>query len=219
MGKFEDQLLSDLLREHGPALAAAERSEERNTRPIWVAAGAVVLAGAVTAGVALVSGGTPAFAVSQNSDGSITVSIKDIAAIAPANKELERLGVPIRAVPTRPDCPSVPASSTGGSAGGGNQPGEPVPPDARPSASVGESQGASVGESPGGMKPEFTVDLGPGGGVTIERSAITPGSNIALGVFTTPNGEVSSMSFAKNDGPMPDCLPSGPPQGRPGGGN
>jgi hypothetical protein len=201
MGKFEDQLLRDLMQDHGSALATAERPKTRNTRPIWVAAGAVVLAGAVTVGLTFVDGGTPAaFAVSENADGSITVSIKDIAAIDPANKELERLGVPIRAVPTRPDC-RIKFDGTGGSAGGGgNRAGGPAdnpePPDnARP-------------------KTEFTIDLRPGGGVRIERSALTPGVNIALGVLTNPDGTVISMSHAKLEGsPMPTCLRSGPPPG------
>jgi hypothetical protein len=201
MGKFEDQLLGDLMREHGPALETAQRPAPRNRRPVWIAAGAVALAGAVTVGLALVDGGTPAaFAVNQNADGSITVSIKDIAAIDPANKELERLGVPIRAVPTRPDC-RLKFDGTGGSAGGGgNRAGGPAdnpePPDnARP-------------------EPEITIDLRPGGGVTIGRSALTPGVHITLAVFTNPDGTVRSMSNAKLEGgPMPTCLPSGPPPG------
>jgi hypothetical protein len=204
MGKFEDQLLGDLMRKHGPALATAQRpAPSRNKRPVWIAAGAVALAGAVTVTLAVVDGGAPAaFAVNQNADGSITVSIKDIAAIDPANKELERLGVPIRAVPTRPDCPLQ--LGTGASAGGG---GEQV------GGPTGNPQPPPDKDLP---KPEFKIDLRPGGGVTIERSALTPGANIALGVFTDPSGTVGSMSFAKIEGgPMPTCLPSDTPPGMP----
>ncbi|MBP2324221.1 hypothetical protein JOF56_004606 [Kibdelosporangium banguiense] len=235
MGKFEDQLLSDLMQNHGPALATAERPRTRNTRPLWIAAGAVALAGAVTVGLTFVDGGTPAaFAVSQNADGSITVSIKDIAAIDPANKELERLGVPIRAVPARPDCPTPGADSggaaggSGGGAGGGGGNGGGAGGGGGSAGGSGSAGGGAVGDSPPAAgasdvprpsdkyepKPEIQVSMQPGGGVTIARSALTPGSSIALAVFTSQDGTVSSMSFAKiESGPMPTCLPSGPPSG------
>jgi hypothetical protein len=202
MGKFEDQLLGDLMREHGPALATAQRPAPRNKRPVWIAAGAVALAGAVTVTLALVDGGAPAaFAVNQNADGSITVSIKDIAAIDPANKELERLGVPIRAVPTRPDCPI--ARGTGASAGGGGE----------------RSDGPTGNPAPLDKnlpEPELSIDASSDGGITIKRSMLTPGASVALGVYTNPDGAVSSMSFAKIEGgPMPTCLPSGIPPDMP----
>jgi hypothetical protein len=208
MGKFEDQLLGDLMREHGPALATAQRPAPRNKRPVWIAAGAVALAGVVTVGLALVDGGTPAaFAVNQNADGSITVSIDDIAAIDPANKELERLGVPIRAVPSRPDCPRI-SGGIGVGAGGG---GEPTggPPENSPAPSGNNPAPSDEAQS----DPEdLTVDMRPGGGVTINRSLLRPGSSIALGVYTNPEGVVISMSVAEiESGPIPTCLPSGAP--------
>lgn len=106
MGKFEDQLLRDLMREHGPALAVAERPEPARrgvARPVLVAAGAVAVTGAAVVGMT-VFGGSPAYAVTENADGTVTVSISDIRAIDPANAELERLGAPVRAVPIRPGC-------------------------------------------------------------------------------------------------------------------
>jgi hypothetical protein len=91
MSKFKDQLFTDLMREHGAALALAELPKpRRNTRPVWVAAGAVAMAGAATAGITLFSAGTPAFAVTDNPDGSVTVSIKDPNALDAANRELAR---------------------------------------------------------------------------------------------------------------------------------
>jgi hypothetical protein len=207
MGKFEDQLLRDLMQNHGQALATAERPETRNTRPIWLAAGAVTLAGAVTVGLTFVDGGTPAaYAINQNADGSISVSIKDIAAIDPANKELERLGVPIRAVPVRPDCPNVwgdRGSAAGG--GGGSADGGGAAGDGQPAAGPSGVPAPSGSEA----KPEIEIDMqSGGGGVKIERSVLTPGASIALAVYTDPGGTVSYMSMAKiESGPMPTCLP------------
>jgi hypothetical protein len=105
MGKFEDQLLCDLMREHGPALAVAERPAPVRrgvSRPV-VAAGVVAAVGAVVAGVA-VFGGSPAYAVTKNGDGTVTLSMSDVRAIDPANAELARLGVPVRAVPIKQGC-------------------------------------------------------------------------------------------------------------------
>ena len=100
MSKFEDQLFNDLIQEHGPALAVAKRPKApRNTRPVWIAAGALAVAGAATAGITLFSGGTPAFAVTENPDGSVTVAVKDLSGLDAANRELARRGLPTM-VPT-----------------------------------------------------------------------------------------------------------------------
>lgn len=111
MGKFEDQLLDDLMREHGPALAGAQRPAPRRTRrTVWIAAGAVALASVMTLGLTLINGGPQAFAVTRNADGSVTVTIKDIAAVDPLNEEMERLGIPIRAIRMSHDCAGIPGS-------------------------------------------------------------------------------------------------------------
>jgi hypothetical protein len=217
MGKFEDQLLGDLMREHGPALATAQRPAPSNRRPVWIAAGAVALAGAVTVGLTFVDGGTPAaYAVNQNADGSITISIKDIAAIDPANKALERLGVPIRAVPARPDC-ALPrdvgsAAGGGGSKGADGGAGAGAPDSGQSAARPSDIPAPSDSEAKG----DIQINMESGGEVTIERPALTPGASIALAVHTDRDGTVSSMSVAKiESGPMPTCLPSGPPTDMP----
>ncbi|TCO46722.1 hypothetical protein [Actinocrispum wychmicini] len=109
MSKFEDQLFDDLIRAHGPTLAEVERPAVKRIRTsVWVAAGAVGLAGATTAGVVLFTGGTPAYAVDQHSDGSVTVSIRDMTAIDDMNRELARRRIPVVAVPMRTGCPRPP---------------------------------------------------------------------------------------------------------------
>lgn len=112
MGKFEDRLLGDLMSEHGSTLAEAQRPAPRRatSRPLWIGGAALGVATAAAVGTTLLGGGSPAYAVTQNPDGTVTVSIKDINAVDAANAELSRLGLPVRAVPLRKDCPdkSVP---------------------------------------------------------------------------------------------------------------
>ncbi|KAA2252461.1 hypothetical protein F0L68_36085 [Solihabitans fulvus] len=74
-------------------------------RPVWIAAGAVALAGAAIAGFAAWGGNSPAaYAVTKNSDGTVTVSIKDIKAIDQANAKLREFGVRAKAVPMTANC-------------------------------------------------------------------------------------------------------------------
>jgi hypothetical protein len=107
MTKFEDQLFDELMEQHGDALATAERPR-RNTRGVWIAAGAAGAAGAAILGLTVFSGGTPAYAVDENPDGSVSVSIKDPSGIGPANEELARRNLPITVLPGpgEPSCPN-----------------------------------------------------------------------------------------------------------------
>ena len=96
MTTFADHLWSDLVREHGPALASAERPEPRRAhrlvRPRVLALG---LAGAGTA-VALALGAvgtTPAYAVTTNADGSVTLQLNETSALPQANAKLEAMGI------------------------------------------------------------------------------------------------------------------------------
>jgi hypothetical protein len=77
MSKFTDQLWSDLVREHGAALAHADRPKGRVRRPRIVAGSTLGLAG-VGAALLLVLGGsaaTPAFAITKQGDGSVLVKL------------------------------------------------------------------------------------------------------------------------------------------------
>nr|WP_042186123.1 hypothetical protein [Kibdelosporangium sp. MJ126-NF4]CEL17102.1 hypothetical protein [Kibdelosporangium sp. MJ126-NF4]CTQ91669.1 hypothetical protein [Kibdelosporangium sp. MJ126-NF4] len=96
MGKFEEQLLSDLMREHGPELATAQRPTRRTTKPGWIAAGAVALAGAATGAVLLWPTQAPASAVTKNNDGTVTVSVNNLSSADDINKELRDKRVPMR---------------------------------------------------------------------------------------------------------------------------
>lgn len=101
MGRFEDRLISDLMGEHGPALAAVDRPEptRRSHRPMWMVAGALSVAAAAAVGFTLAGGGAGAAqAVTMNPNGTVTVTLKDLSQADEANVELAKLGVPIRVV-------------------------------------------------------------------------------------------------------------------------
>jgi hypothetical protein len=82
MSKFTDHLWSDLVHEHGAALAQADRPEPTRARvlrrPRILAGGSLGLAG-IGAALVLILGGTaattPAFAVSRSKDGSVLVHL------------------------------------------------------------------------------------------------------------------------------------------------
>lgn len=105
MSSFEDRLFADLMREHSAVLAEPDSPPlRRGARPVWAVAGAVAVAGLTAAGIGLVTGGTPAYAVSRGADGTVTVSVRKISGVAGANAELRRMGVPVVAVPVRKGC-------------------------------------------------------------------------------------------------------------------
>ncbi len=113
MTSFQDNLLSDLLVVHGSELAGIEPQIQRSRRRSgWLAAGVVAVAAAATGGVATLGHSPAAYAVTQNPNGTVTVSISDIQAIAPANAELQALGVRAKAVPMTSDCSSLEGQAT-----------------------------------------------------------------------------------------------------------
>ena len=106
MSKFEDHLWTEFAREHGDAMARLSRSTVRHAHrgPRLVAGTGLGLAG-VGAAVALVLGATstsPAFAVTRNHDGTVTISIHRYSGIAGANARLNQLGIRARVMPQAP---------------------------------------------------------------------------------------------------------------------
>src|SRR5689334_17213944 len=109
MGKFEDRLWRDLVRRHGAELGQIERPDgqaRRRTRPRLLAGTTLGLAGIGTAIVLiLTAASTPAaFAVNRNSDGTVSVQIKQLAGIKGANEKLAKLGVRANFVQALPGC-------------------------------------------------------------------------------------------------------------------
>jgi hypothetical protein len=98
MTKFAENLWRDLARDHGAALAHADRPEPgraRRPRPRLLAGSTLALAGAGTAIALTVTAttSTPAFAVTRNGDGSVLVTISQTEALPQANQKLTEMGI------------------------------------------------------------------------------------------------------------------------------
>ncbi len=121
MTKFSDQLFDDLMREHGPALTdttlpAQARRHIATRGTLLAGGGALAVAGAVAGAVVAQSGSpahvagsrTPAaYAVTKNSDGTITLAVYQKSGIAGANTRLRQLGdKQVVVVPVEPGCTS-----------------------------------------------------------------------------------------------------------------
>ncbi|MFD4642317.1 hypothetical protein ACFWN2_33760 [Lentzea sp. NPDC058436] len=102
MTTFKDNLLDDLMREHGETVEEAPEQRRRSARPLLAAAGVLAVAGAAT--VAIVSGNSEAYAVTKNADGTVTVTIKDVKGVDGANAKLREYGIRAKAVPMSRDC-------------------------------------------------------------------------------------------------------------------
>src|SRR5258708_5486062 len=113
MSRFEERLWSELLEQHGALLtdpplelapARAQLQPRRRLAPL--AALGLALAAALTAVVIGLSsgGGTPAYAVVSNPDGTITVTIRELVGVKGADEKLASLGVPVRIVRSEAGC-------------------------------------------------------------------------------------------------------------------
>ncbi len=110
MTEFKDRLWRDLVREHGADLARISRPATRprlRPRPRVLAGTTLGLtaAGTITALLLGATASTPAFAVTKNPDGTISVTIRSAQGIAGANAKLASLGVRAQAVPALAGCP------------------------------------------------------------------------------------------------------------------
>ena len=108
MTKFADQLYTDLLHEHGPALDGikppAASPRHLTSRRVVLAASAGGLAVAATAGALVAVSGTPAYALTTHPDGSVSLAVYRAAGIAQANTKLHQLGDRVVVVPVRSGC-------------------------------------------------------------------------------------------------------------------
>ncbi len=111
MSKFEDRLWRHLVREHGSDLAQMRRPAAKHawrSRPRMLAGTTLGLAGIGTAAALLLgaASSSPAFAVTRNSDGTVSVSIDRLSGIAGANQKLASLGIRAKAVAVGVGCDS-----------------------------------------------------------------------------------------------------------------
>ncbi|HEX3493229.1 MAG TPA: hypothetical protein VHU92_28080 [Streptosporangiaceae bacterium] len=109
MTKFEDQLFTHLIEEHGHQLRATRRpARARVRRPAWLAAGATGGAAAITATVLALSSAPALAAYSVTRHGeTVTVSVQRASGVAGANAALHHLHVRVRVVPVRAGCPPI----------------------------------------------------------------------------------------------------------------
>ena len=111
MTKFEDQLYADLVRQHGQDLAGITlpTASQRHitARRVLLATGAGGVAVAAAVGALAAGGGTPAYAVTANPDGTVTLAVYQAPGIAQANAKLRQLGDRVVVVPAEAGCPSI----------------------------------------------------------------------------------------------------------------
>ncbi|MEV1069249.1 hypothetical protein [Streptomyces sp. NPDC050263] len=110
MTKFADQLFADLMQEHGPTLQYTQPpapATRRGSRPMWLTAGALATAGVAATTMVTLTGSSPAYAVTQNADGTVTVRVGWPSGMAGANAKLHNLGLPVVAVPVRSGCTGI----------------------------------------------------------------------------------------------------------------
>jgi hypothetical protein len=105
--RFEDRLLDELRAVVAEAPPAPRGHRSRRRRRILIGAAAATVAACVALGVPLLTGGgTPAYAVSANADGSVTVEISSLADAAGLERKLRDAGVPavVRSLPPGKMC-------------------------------------------------------------------------------------------------------------------
>jgi len=108
MSTFEDRLWSELVREHGHQMqlpAITVRASRRRSALITGTALATAVAAAAVVLAVTATTSTPAYAVTHNADGTVSVTLNDVKAITGLNAALARDGIAARAIPLTADCP------------------------------------------------------------------------------------------------------------------
>jgi hypothetical protein len=183
MTKFADDLYSDLMYEHGAALAATRppvlTHRSRAPRRVVLAASAGGLAVAATAGSLVALSGTPAYALTTNHDGSISLAVYREAGVAQANAKLRAIGAKVVVVPVEAGCPSL---------GSLRQPAVPVTGPVRVQGSVSSD-----------------------GSITVNAQGVPRGDVIV--VATETSGKLRETASVITSLPVPHCvsLPAPPP--------
>ena len=192
MTKFADQLLDDLMREHGPALAHARPPAARARhavagRKLLVAgAGGVAVAAAATS-VLVAGGGTPAYAVTTHPNGTVTLALSKPSGISGANATLHHLGDRVVIVPVEPGCPSITSLR---------------PPAVQPNGPIAVQTKVSIG-----------------GSITVNAKGIPAGDILVVGAETTTTATTrgAMMGGRLTSPPAPSCVSLPAPPANPGG--
>jgi len=184
VSSFEDRLWSELVEQHGALLADAPRRapapvRARRRRLAPVAGLGLAFAAALAAVVIGLSsgGGSAAYAVTTNPDGTVTVTIRELAGVRGADQKLASLGVPVRVVRSEAGCRVRP----------------------------GDYESARL--SPEQFQRISKLSRAPGSAaIVITPSAIPPGDTVVIGARNISPGAVG-LQTAIYRGATPTCLP------------
>ena len=184
MSVFEERLWQELSRDHREALAHEVTELPRRRRRVpALASAAAAAAAALTAAVLWLSGGhsTPAYAVTEHPDGTVTVTIRQLVGVGGADARLAAIGVPVRIAAYEGSC----------SVDQGSYRFEP-----RQAVFLRRIQRRLVG-------PESR----PGGAaVKLDPAQIPSGDTLLLTARRAPSGTVG-LHARLYRGPAPPCLP------------
>jgi hypothetical protein len=185
MTKFADLLFDDLMREHGPALAQARppahpQRRARRRRALLAGGGTLAVAAAI-AGILVAGRGSPAYAVTKNPDGTITLAVYRTSGIAGANARLRQLGdKQVVVVPVEAGCPS---------------------PGSLPAPAV----------SGRGHRIATQTEISRNGSVTVNAQGIPAGDILVVGVETTGHSSLGGGALTSPPAPSCISLPAPPP--------
>lgn len=109
MGTFHEGLWARLVDEHrADHVTLSSQVAGRRVRPVLVSAGGVLVLAATLAVVLVLSATTstpPAYALMQNADGSVTVTINDLTTAIPAlNAKFAEMGIEETVIPVKAGC-------------------------------------------------------------------------------------------------------------------
>lgn len=187
MTKFADDLYDNLMRDHGPALAATRppglTHRPRAPRRVVLAASAGGLAVAATAGSLVAVSGTPAYALTTNPNGSIKLAVYQQAGVAQANAKLKAIGAKVIVVPVEAGCQSLNSV---------RQPAVPV-----------------IG------KVKIQGSQSSDGSITVNAQGVPRGDVIV--VATQTSGKLRQTASAITSLPVPHCVSLPAPPAGPGG--
>jgi hypothetical protein len=112
MTAFEDGLWERLMDDHDADLVSMTAPRARGARrPVVIGGGVTGLAAVTTAavlGIGAATNAPPAYAMTQNADGSVTVTINDVAdSIGGLNAKFAAMGIEETVVPVESNCPDT----------------------------------------------------------------------------------------------------------------
>jgi hypothetical protein len=182
MSSFEDRLWRELASEHRGALAELPLTavpRRRRTLALPAAAAALALAAALAAALIWLTAGhsQPAYAVTQNPNGTVTVTISQLVGVQGANARLATLGVPVRTVPITPRCMTAAGEYT-----------------------LAHIARAQMGKIQTLYKGRY------GRGLTIAPQAIPEGDTLVLAAREVRPGGVVALQALVYRGAAPSCL-------------